>query len=82
MPVMIKDLPRPLQRVVLERAPWASLETPLQAAFVFYKQPEGADYWWRLARPPQRDWAPWIAVGLGLITFALVAGLTGVIRHG
>lgn len=83
MPVIIKDLPRRLQRVVLERAPWASLETPIQAAFVFHRQPEGAEYWWRVHWRAERrkQFKPFIITGAGILLWALVAALTEVITY-
>ena len=83
MSVIIKDLPRRLRRIVLERASWASLETPLQAAFVFHRQPEGANYWWRVHWWAERrkQFKPLIITGAGLLLYALVAALTEVITY-
>lgn len=84
MPVVkIKDLPRRLQRIVLERAPWATRETPLQAAIGFHRQPEGAEYWWHVHWHAYfyKDRRPFILVLGGLLLYVLVVALTGVITY-
>lgn len=81
--VQIKDLPRRLQRIVLERAPWATRETRPQASIVFHRQPEGAEYWWRVhwRAHSYKQFKPFVVTGVGLLLWALLVALTGVITY-
>ena len=81
--VQIKDLPRRLQRIVLERAPWATRETPLQAAIVFHRQPEGAPYWRCAIHKAHfyKRFRPFIVTGIGLLLWVLLVALTEVITY-